>query len=396
MIFIKNLAKFKNYTQKAFTGAECVAEAWRQIEPEVIAAYPITPQTPIIEKFVQYVSDGKVKTKFVPVESEHSALSYVIGAQAAGARAMTATSSQGLAYMWEVLGVASGFRLPIVMPIACRAISAPLNIHGDHSDIMGTRDLSWIQIFCETNQEVYETTLLAQRLSEHKDTRLPAMVAFDGFTTSHSVEPVKIFQDQIIKKFIGEYQPEFPLLDIENPKTFGPITSPQNHFEIKIQQQKAMEKVKDVYLEIGKELSKITGLEYEIFEKYYLDDAKAVIVAMASTCGTVKYVVDKLRKNGKKVGLLKIKMFRPFPYQEIAAVLSKIKAIGVLDRSESYGAHPPLFSEIQNALYDASTKPKLQSYIFGLGGRDIFPEQIENIFKDLLDEKVEEKIKYIL
>lgn len=384
-----------NYTLKALTGAECVAEAWRQIDPEVIAAYPITPQTPIIEKFAEFVADGKVKTKFVPVESEHSALSYVIGASAAGVRAMSATASQGLAYMWEVLAVASGLRLPIVMPIACRALSAPINIHGDHSDVMGTRDLSWILIFCETNQEIYETTLQAVRLAEHHDVKLPVMIVFDGFVTSHSVEPVKIFSDSVVKKFIGEYQPENPLLNIEKPVTYGPITLPSNHFEIKAEQSQAMERAKKIYLEIGKELGKITGSKYEHFEKYYLDDAEAVIVTMASTCGTTKYVVNKLRKQGKKVGLLKIKLFRPFQYQEACKALSKVKIIGVLDRSESYGANSPLFSEIKNALCDANIRPKLQSYVFGLGGRDIFPEEIEKVFEDLLAGKAREKVKYV-
>lgn len=384
-----------HYKLEALTGAECVAQAWRQIDPEVIAAYPITPQTPIIEKFAKDVADGKVKTKFVLVESEHSALSYVIGASAAGVRAMTATASQGLAYMWEVLGVASGLRLPIVMAIACRALSAPINIHGDHSDVMGARDFSWIQIFCETNQEIYETTLQAVRLAEDKDVKLPVMIVFDGFVTSHSVEPVKIFSDSIIKKFIGEYQPEYPLLNIEKPVTYGPITSPSNHFEIKVEQSQAMEKAKQVYLEIGKELGKITGSKYEHFEKYYLDDAEAVIVTMASTCGTTKYVVNKLRKQGKRVGLLKIKLFRPFSYQEVGEALSKVKTIGVLDRSESYGANPPLFSEIKNAVSDVNIRPKLQSYVFGLGGRDIFPEEIEAVFDDLLASKICKKIKYI-
>jgi pyruvate ferredoxin oxidoreductase alpha subunit len=387
--------KTQQYALKAFTGAECVAEAWRQIDPEVIAVYPITPQTPIIEKFAEFVSDGKVKTKFVPVESEHSALSYVIGASSAGGRAMTATASQGLAYMWEVLGVASGFRLPIVMVVACRAISAPLNIHGDHSDIMSARDLSWPIIFCETNQEVYEAILQALRLAEHPKVKLPVMVAFDGFVTSHSVEKVKIFSDKVVKKFVGEYQPERPLLNIEKPVTYGSITTPLNHFEIKIEQAKAMQAAKEIYLQISKELCKITGSEYEYFEKYYLDDAKAAIVTMASSAGTVKYVVDKLRKRGKKVGLLKIKLFRPFQYQEAALVLAKVGTIGVLDRSESYGANPPLFCEVKNALYDLKPRPKLQSYVFGLGGRDIFPEEIERVFKDLLKGKVDEKVRYI-
>jgi len=371
------------FIPKALTGAEAYAEAMRQIEPDVVAAYPITPQTPIIEKFAKFAADGKVRTKFILAESEHSALSAVVGASAAGGRAMTATASQGLAYMWEVLGVASGFRLPIVMAVANRNLSAPLNIHCDHSDSMGARDLGWIQIFCETVQEVYENTLFAIKLAENPKVLLPVMIMQDGFVTSHGVENAMILDDEIVKKFIGEYKPKYFLLNIEHPVTFGLITLPNYQMEIKYQQAQAMKNAKKVYLEVSKALSKITGKKYYYFEEYKLSDAKFIIVTMASTAGTVKAAIDELRERGQKVGLLKIKLFRPFPYQEVGKALAYASSIAVLDRSESFGAAPPLFSEIKNSLYDLKKRPKLQSYVFGLGGRDIKISDIKKVFYEL-------------
>lgn len=380
---------------KVLTGAEAFAEAMRQIEPDVCAAYPITPQTPIIEKFAQFVANGVVRTKFILAESEHSALSAIIGASAAGGRAITATASQGLAFMWEVLGVASGFRLPIIMAVANRNLSAPINIHCDHSDSMGARDQGWIQIYCETVQEVYDTVFLALKLAEHPKVLLPVMLMHDGFVTSHGVENVKILKDEIVKKFIGEYKPKHFLLDVEHPKTYGAITFPDYQMEIKFQQAEAINFAKKIYLKIGKMLSKITGQDYDYFEKYKLSDAKFVIVTMSSTAGTTKAVIDELRKQGKKVGLLKIRLFRPFPYQEVGKALASASYVAVLDRSESFGANPPLFSEIKNALYDFKKRPKLKSYIFGIGGRDIKPSDIKKVFQDLQKKKINDKIEYI-
>lgn len=385
-----------NFTTKVFTGTEAVAEAMRQINPEVVAAYPITPQTAIAEKYSQFVADGIVQTELVPVESEHSAMSLVVGASAAGVRAMTATSSAGLALMWEILGVASGLRLPIVMNVVNRALSAPINIHCDHSDSMGARDHGWIQIYLENNQEVYENTILAVRLAEHPDVLLPVMVMQDGFISSHCAENTKIFPDQIIRKFLGSYKPRYPLLDAENPVTVGPLVLPDYQFEIKRQEAEAMKNALKAYLEIGKELSKITGSKYPYFEKYQLDDARAAIVTMSSTAGTTKAVVDEMRKRGKRVGLLKIMLFRPFPYQEVAKALVKVKTIGVLDRSESFGAYPPLAGEISNSLFTAGkAKVKVQSYVFGLGGREIDVEQIKEVFSQLLAGRITKEIKYI-
>ncbi|MCD6590588.1 MAG: pyruvate ferredoxin oxidoreductase [Candidatus Aenigmarchaeota archaeon] len=377
------------------TGAYAAAEAMRQINPDVVAAYPITPQTPIVERFAQFVADGIVDTEMIRVESEHSAMSACVGASAAGARVMTATSSAGLALMWEVLGVASGLRLPIVMNIANRALSAPINIHCDHSDSMGARDLSWIQIYSENAQEVYEHNLLAIRLAEHKDVLLPVMVCQDGFITSHGVENVGIFPDDIVRNFVGEYEPEKFLLNINDPVTFGPLELTDYYFETKRQQEEAMDKARKIFLEIGKELSRITGREYGYFEAYETKDADVIIVVMNSTAGTAKVVVDRMRADGKKVGVLKIRLFRPFPYEEIADVLKNAKVIGVLDRSMSFGANAPIYSEIKNSLYDSERKPKLQSYIFGLGGREIYERDIEKVFEELLEGKVSNKKKYV-
>ncbi len=385
----------KNYQEKVISGAEAVAEAMRQINPDVVAAYPITPQTHIVEKYSEYVADGIVDTEFVSVESEHSALSCVIGAQAAGARSMTATSSQGLAYMWEVLGVASGMRLPILMPVVNRALSAPINIHCDHSDSMGASDQGWIQIFSENNQEAYENMLLMMKLIERGNIHLPAMVLQDGYVTSHNAERVRIYNDKLVKKFIGEYNPYQPLLDFSHPVSYGPIVLPDYQMEIKRQQVEAMDNVIKEYKNIANELKKITNHDHSLFEQYKLKDAKAAIVVSSSTAGSVKYVVDKLRQKGKRVGLLKIKLFRPFPYGEIFKSLFGIKNIAVLDRSINYGSDAAIFDEVLSTFAKNNQTIKIQSCIFGLGGRDIDLEQIEMIFQQLLAGEVSQKIKYI-
>ena len=380
---------------KALTGDQAVAEAMKQINPDVVPAYPITPQTEIAMTFAKFVSDGDVDTEMIRVESEHSAMSACVGASSAGARAMTATSSAGLALMWEILGVASGLRLPIVMNVVNRALSGPINIHCDHSDSMGARDLSWIQIYSETAQEAYEHTLLAVRLAEHEKILLPVMVMQDGFITSHSLENVEVLEDSQIKKFVGSFKPYRPLLDIKKPVTHGPLPLQDAYFEMKRQQVDAMENAFKLFLDVGKLLSKITKRDYYYFEEYKTKDAKAVIVVLNSTAGTTKTVIDKMRKDGKKVGLLKIRLFRPFPYKEVANALKNIPTVCVLDRSDSFGANAPLFSEIKNSLYSLNKKPNLQSCIFGLGGRDISEEDIEKLFLDLLNNKVSEKVKFI-
>ncbi len=381
---------------KSITGAQAVAEAMRQINPDVVAAYPITPQTPIVEQFASFVANGIVDTEMIPVESEHSAMSCTVGASAAGARAMCATASQGLALMWEVVAAVPGLRLPIVMPIVNRALSAPINIHCDHSDSMGATTIGWIQIYSENAQEAYENTLLAIKLAEHKDVLLPVMVMQDGFIISHGVENVEIFDDDVVRKFVGERNPDRYLLDVDHPYTIGPLALPDYYFEIKRQQEEAMQNALKVYLEVGDELSKISGHKYPYFEEYKTEDAEAVIVVLSSTAGTAKDAVDELRDEGKKVGLIKPILFRPFPYKEMRKALEKFKAIGVLDRSIAFGAYAPLYTEVRNALFESENKPKLQSYVYGIGGKDIFKSDIKKVFEELLSGNVNpEEQRYI-
>lgn len=381
--------------KSAMTGAQAAANAMRQINPDVVPVYPISPQTQIAEGFAQFVADGAVDSELIRVESEHSAMSAAVGASAAGARVMTATAANGLALMIEIVNVASGLRLPIVMNITNRSIGGPINIHCDHSDAYMARDLGWIQLFCEDNQEVYDYNLIAMRLAEHPEVLLPVMVNQDGFITSHTVEAVDLLDDKVVKKFVGEYRPEKPLLDIKNPVTAGAFSLPYAYFEIKRQEAAAIDKALHIYPKICDELTKITGRKYGYFEKYMMDDAEVALITMNSSAGTAKVVVDKLRQEGKKVGLLRPIMFRPFPYAEVRQALGKIGRIAVLDRAESFGANAPLFSEIQNALFNSAHMPRIQSYIYGLGGRDILEEDIEKVFSNLLKGDVGIEKRYI-
>lgn len=377
------------------TGNYAIAHAMRQINPDVVAAYPITPQSSIVERFSKFAADGEVDTEMVRVESEHSAMSAVVGASLTGVRAMTATCSAGLALMWEIIGVASGLRCPIVMAVANRALSAPINIHCDHSDSMGARDLSWIQIYCENAQEAYEMIFLALRLAEHRDVQLPVMVCEDGFITSHCAQNVKIYDDREIRKFVGERKPEIDLFDFKNPVTIGAIELQDYYFETKRQQQEAMKNALKIYLEVGKELSRLTGNDYGYFEEYRTDDAEALIITMSSSAGTAKSVVDRLREEGKRVGLLKLRLFRPFPYDPLREALKGIKAVGVLDRSFSFGAKAPLFTEVRSAVFDMERKPELQSYVFGLGGRDLLEKDVEQAFTGLLKGETTGEERYL-
>ena len=389
---VKKLSK-KKY--EALTGGEATAVAMRQINPDVVAAYPITPQTPIIETFAKFVADGDVDTELIDVESEHSALSAVVGAAAAGGRSMTATSSQGLALMAEIVYIASGSRLPIVMAVSNRALSAPINIHCDHTDSMFLRDASWIQIYSENAQEAYDNTLIALRVAEHKKVQLPAMVMQDGFITSHNVENVLIIDDKKAKSFVGKYEIEYPLLNFEKPVTIGPLDLFDYFFEHKYQQAEAMDEARKVFREVDKEFYALTGRKYDFVENYKTSDAEYVIVALSSTCGTAKMVVDDLRRRGKKVGLLKIRVMRPFPEKEIARALEGKKAVAVLDRSISYGSYSPVCAEVRSALYGLKKRPKLQNYIYGLGGRNIGLKDIEKVFAELMKGKISDSIKYI-
>jgi len=368
------------------TGDQAVAYAMKQIEPDVVAAYPITPQTEIVMNFSNYVANGQVSTEMIPVESEHSAMSACVGAAASGARTMTATSANGLALMWEIVYIAASTRLPIVMPVVNRALSAPINIHCDHSDTMGTRDSGWIQIYCENGQEAYENTILAVRIAEHKDILLPVMVCQDGFITSHGVEGVEILDDKKVKDFIGEYKIDHSLLDVEDPVTYGPLDLQDYYFEHKRQESEAMKTALAAIPQVLKEFEKTFGRKYDFLEEYKLADAEIAIIAMSSTAGTVKFTVDELRQKGIKAGLLRPRIFRPFPKKKITAALKNVKAVAVLDRSESFSSEGgPLYTEVKAALCDSNIKPLVVNYIYGLGGRDIFPENINKVYRDLQD-----------
>lgn len=372
---------------KALTGNQAVATAMRQINPDVVVAYPITPQTETVEVFAEYVADGLVTTEFICAESEHSAMSACIGASAAGARVMTATSSQGLALMWEVLHIAASYRCPIVMSLVSRALSGPINIHCDHSDVMGMRDTGWIILFSENGQEAYDNIIQAVRIAEHPDVLLPVAVCQDGFFTSHAVEPVEIYDDDEVKAFVGTYRPRYPLLDVDHPKTYGPLDFYDYYYEHKRQQVDAMERALPVILEVAEEFNRKFGRNYGLFEPYRLEDAEVAIVVVNSTAGTVKAVVDRLRAQGLKVGLLKPRVFRPFPAKELADALRHLKAIAVMDRSIAFGSMNncgPLFLELLAALSLYGVHIPMANYIFGLGGRDIKPLEIEGIYRDML------------
>lgn len=380
---VEKKAEGKVTKKIAITGNEAVAQAMRQINPDVVAAYPITPQTEIVQIFSTFVADGLVDTEFVAVESEHSAMSATVGASAAGARAMTATSSQGFALMWEILYIAAGMRLPIVMPVVNRALSAPINIHCDHSDTMGARDSGWIQIFSENAQEAYDNLIQAVRIAEDPDVLLPAMVTMDGFIVSHGMENAELLDDETVRRFVGEYKPRYHLLDPEHPVTFGALDFADWYFEHKRQEADAETYVVDAVLRVGKEYGAVSGREYGLFEAYRLDDAEIAVVALGSAAGTTKAVVDELREKGVKAGMLKIRLFRPFPAKEIMQALSGLAAIAVLDRADTYSTMGgPVFIDIKSVMYD-SPGPRIVNYIYGLGGRDIDTVEIARVYEDL-------------
>ncbi len=370
--------------RERLSGNEAAAIAMKQINPDVVAAFPITPSTEIPQYFSSFVSNGAVDTEFVAVESEHSAMSACIGAEAAGARAMTATSSNGLSLMWEMIYIASSLRLPIVMSLVNRAVSGPLNIHNDHSDAMGVRDSGWIQLFSENNQEAYDNLVMAHRIAEHKDVLLPLMVCQDGFITSHSIENIELIEDDLVKKFVGTYKPEHYLLNDKEPMAVGPLDLQAYLFEHKRQQAEAMRNAKKVVLEVSKEFEKMTGRKYGFFEEYKLEDAEIAIVCMNSTAGTTKYTVDKLREKGIKAGLLKIRMFRPFPTEEVAKALSHLKAVAVLDKADSLnGAGGALFEDVISSMYVSNIHVPTVNYVYGIGGRDTKADDIEKVYNDL-------------
>lgn len=372
--------------RERLSGNEAIATAMRQINPDVVAAFPITPSTEIPQYFSSYVANGKVDSVFVPVESEHSAMSATIGASAAGARAMTATSSCGLAYMWEMLYVAASDRLPLALALVNRALSGPININCDHSDAMGARDAGWIQLFSENNQEAYDNMVMAFRISEHPDVRLPIMVCQDGFITSHAVENIELLEDAPVKEFVGEYHPEEYLLNPGKPVSVGPYAVSNYVMESRKNQLIALENAKQVILDVAKEFAGISGREYGLFEEYKTEDADYVMVIIGSAAGTAKEAVDELREEGKKVGVLKLRVFRPFPAEEIVEAIKNCKAVAIMDRCESYnGNGGPLGSEITAGLYRTRTYMEAINYTYGLGGRDFTVEDAKDVFAELAD-----------
>lgn len=372
--------------RERLSGNEAAAIAMKQINPDVVAAFPITPSTEIPQYFSTFVSNGTVDTEFVAVESEHSAMSACIGAQAAGGRSMTATSANGLSLMWEMIYIASSLRLPIVMSLVNRAVSGPLNIHNDHSDAMGVRDAGWIMTFSENNQEAYDNLVMAHRIAEHKDVLLPLMVCQDGFITSHSIENIELIEDEKVKDFVGTYTPEHYLLNAKEPIAIGPLDLQGYLFEHKTQQAIAMRNAKKVILDVAKDFEKMTGRKYGFFEEYKMEDAEVVVVCMNSTAGTAKYTADKLREQGIKAGVLKIRVFRPFPAEEVAKALSHAKAIAVLDKADSLNAAGgALFEDVTSGMFVSKVQVPTINYVYGIGGRDTTSKEIESVYQDLME-----------
>ncbi len=373
-----------NSIRERLSGNEAVAHAMKQIDPDVVAAFPITPSTEICMYFSQFVSDGLVGTRFIPVESEHSAMSACIGAEAAGARTMTATSSNGLALMWEMLYIAASCRLPITLAVVNRAISGPINIHNDYSDSMGARDAGWIQIYSENNQEAYDNFIQAVRIGEHRDVRLPVMVCQDGFITSHAVENIELLDDASVKDFVGAYRPDHFLLNQAEKLAIGPYDSQDYYLEHKRLQAEGTIRARRVIIEVADSYEKITGRKYGLIETYRMEDADLAVLIMGSSAGTAKVVVDDLRSRGVKAGVVKVRVFRPFPRAEIARAVAGVKALAIMDKSEGFSAAGgPLYADTIPGLYEAGLRVKAVDYIYGLGGRDVKPTDIESVFADL-------------
>jgi pyruvate ferredoxin oxidoreductase alpha subunit len=367
---------------RVMTGGEAVAEAMRQIDPDVVPVYPITPQTPIIQAFATFAAQGRANAEIVNVESEHSAMSAAIGAALAGARTITATSSQGLALMAEVVYIAASMRAPIVMALGNRALSGPINIHCDHSDSMLVRDSGAIQLFAENAQEAYDLMLMAPRIAEHPDVLLPVLVCQDGFTITHSAEPVVLVPDAKARRFVGEYRVPFPILDLARPTTQGPFAMPDYYYEVRYQQVAAMAAALAVIEEVAADYARISGRGYDVVEAYELDDADRAIVCLGSTAGTIKDAVDELRAEGERVGLLELHSFRPLPVERLRAELRFVPNVAVLDRADSPGGRPPLYAELAAAL--DGTGVRLRSFVYGLGGRELHPDDVRTVYTELM------------
>ena len=372
--------------KERMSGNEAVAYAIKQINPDVMPAFPITPSTEIPQMVSSYIANGDIDTEFIPVESEHSAMSAAIGSSAAGARTLTATSSAGLALMWEELLLAASNRLPIALALVLRTLSGPININCDHTDGMGARDTGWIQIYAENNQEAYDNFVQAYRIAEHADVKLPVMICQDGFITSHAVENIELLEDTLVKDFVGEYEPEEFLLNPGQPMAVGPYAVSNYVMEGRKNQLLALERSKKVILEVAEEFEKISGRKYGFFEEYRMEDAEYAMVIIGSAAGTAKDAVDMLRTQGVKAGLLKLRVFRPFPAKEIAEALKGCKAVAILDRCESYNTNGgPLGSEITAALFQNKVLIDAVNYIYGLGGRDFTVDDAKTVYEELID-----------
>jgi pyruvate ferredoxin oxidoreductase alpha subunit len=393
-------------TLLGLNGDEAVAYAQKQVNPDVVAAYPITPQTIIVERFSEYVADRLVDTEFVAVESEHSALSTSVGASAAGARAFTATAANGLALMWEILYIASSLRLPIVMAVANRALSGPINIHNDHSDSMGARDSGWIQIYCENAQEVYDASIEAWRIAEHKDIQLPVMVCLDGFTLSHTMENVMTLPDDVVRDFVGErefirvrgHMGEGELrLNPDVPMTMGPLDLQDFYYEHKMHQVWALEEAHKYIRDVDEEWARVSGRRYEYLDPYMMEDAEVAVIGLGSAMGTVRYMVDQLRSEGVKAGMIKMRLFRPFPVKELKEAIGDVPVLGVMEKCISFGAPAsPLMEEIMTAYYHDEKKPMMANYVHGLGGRDTSLDMVREVYDNLLKIKREGKVTEIM
>ncbi|MEO0073417.1 MAG: pyruvate ferredoxin oxidoreductase [candidate division WOR-3 bacterium] len=378
----------------AKTGNEALAFAMKQINPDVVAAYPITPSTEIVQIFSQYVHDGLVDSEFVAVESEHSAMAACIGAAACGCRTMTATASQGLALMHEMLFIAAGLRLPIVMAVASRSLSSPLNIHGDHSDSFASRDSGWLQFFCETVQEGYDSLIQAVKIAERAS--LPAIVAVDGFILSHCMERLEAFEDAKVRSWLGRWQPNWNLLDWRKPILVGPATMQDYYFEFKRSQIEGMNRSLPIIEEVQAEFAREFGRGYGVIEEYRTEDATAVVLLMGSACGTMREAVDSLRAAGEKVGMVKLRVFRPLPHPILSKTLARFKTVAVMDRADavnSYGG--PLYTEVTSLLYNLPQRPTVLSYVYGLGGKEFTPDDAAEVLRGALAGTKPELVTYV-
>jgi pyruvate ferredoxin oxidoreductase alpha subunit len=378
----------------AINGDSAVALAWKQINPDVCAAYPITPQTIIVEKFAEYVANGEVDTEFVCVESEHSALTLCTTSCSAGARTFTATASQGLAYMWEMLPITSSMRVPLIMAVANRTVSGPININNDHGDVMSARDTGWLSLFAENVQQAYDMAIIAPKIAENHDVQLPCLVNLDGFILTHAIERMTPIDTQAVKKFVGEFEPLYPLLDTDHPVSHNLMDGPLFYFPHKYQMVLAMEKAKKVAQDVFDEFAKISGRQYHLVEEYMCEDADCIAVVLGSSFGTMKEAVDQLRREGMKVGVAMPRVYRPWPVEDLAKLMKGKKAVIVMDRHLSVGSYGPMFPEVCAAALENKEVPEMYNYIYGLGGADTMVSDFMSVYKDVKDGRAK-RVNYL-